>query len=196
MSTLRGFSAPYLALYSQAKLNKVVSVCNSSEFLATEFEWWRKYVPALYCIRTPSSSKHIPRKVFGRQLISLEEYQPPLICHDSFWRFHFSGSAELRKVLFFSIAVEFIKRVIARTTFVFVQKLFTKSLTTENMLSKVASALAVLTFAGSASAAVEAYGKCGGADYTGETTCVAGFYCFYSSEWYSVRTPMYLHNRV
>ncbi|KAF9525925.1 glycoside hydrolase superfamily [Crepidotus variabilis] len=34
-------------------------------------------------------------------------------------------------------------------------------------------------------AAVPLYGQCGGSDYTGETTCVAGSTCVYSSQWYS-----------
>ncbi|CAG7849094.1 Probable pectate lyase A; Flags: Precursor [Serendipita indica DSM 11827] len=38
-------------------------------------------------------------------------------------------------------------------------------------------------------AAVGAYGQCGGLNYTGETTCVSGYTCVYSNDWYSQCVP-------
>ncbi|KAH0602516.1 uncharacterized protein H6S33_008597 [Morchella sextelata] len=44
---------------------------------------------------------------------------------------------------------------------------------------------AVMALMSSANAQQSAYGQCGGASWTGVTTCVSGFYCQYSNEWYS-----------
>jgi len=47
-------------------------------------------------------------------------------------------------------------------------------------------ALAAMTAAGSASAQVAGYGQCGGgANWSGETTCVSGFTCEKQNDWYS-----------
>lgn len=46
-------------------------------------------------------------------------------------------------------------------------------------------ALAAMGAAGSASAAVSAYGQCGGQGFSGETTCVSGYTCQKQNDWYS-----------
>ncbi|KAG8750808.1 hypothetical protein FRC14_000208 [Serendipita sp. 396] len=38
-------------------------------------------------------------------------------------------------------------------------------------------------------AEVPAYGQCGGLNWTGETTCVSGYTCQYSNDWYSQCVP-------
>ncbi|KAG8774843.1 hypothetical protein FRC15_001020 [Serendipita sp. 397] len=38
-------------------------------------------------------------------------------------------------------------------------------------------------------AQVAAYGQCGGLNYTGSTTCVSGYTCVYSNDWYSQCVP-------
>ncbi|RDW69956.1 glycoside hydrolase family 5 protein [Coleophoma crateriformis] len=48
--------------------------------------------------------------------------------------------------------------------------------------SSLLSASAVLAVAAAENAA---YAQCGGLNWTGDTTCVTGYYCFQSSEWYS-----------
>jgi hypothetical protein len=50
---------------------------------------------------------------------------------------------------------------------------------------KYAFALAAIGAAGSASAAVSAYGKCGGQGYSGETECVSGWTCTKMNDYYS-----------
>lgn len=30
------------------------------------------------------------------------------------------------------------------------------------------------------------YSQCGGADWTGSTTCPQGFYCFYQNQWFNI----------
>ncbi|KAG8942411.1 hypothetical protein FRC03_003251 [Tulasnella sp. 419] len=55
-------------------------------------------------------------------------------------------------------------------------------------LSPLAAA-AILAYTGSVSAAVALYGQCGGINYTGETTCVAGAQCQYYHDWYSQCIP-------
>ncbi|KAJ6256802.1 hypothetical protein Dda_8670 [Drechslerella dactyloides] len=50
---------------------------------------------------------------------------------------------------------------------------------------KQASALAILAYAAMASAQAPAYGQCGGQGWTGPTTCVSGWTCQYSNDWYS-----------
>lgn len=47
----------------------------------------------------------------------------------------------------------------------------------------------LLALAGSATAQQSAWGQCGGRDWTGPTTCVAGYVCQYSHEWYSQCVP-------
>lgn len=46
-------------------------------------------------------------------------------------------------------------------------------------------ALAAMGAAGSASAAVSAYGQCGGQNFSGETECVSGYSCQKQNDWYS-----------
>ncbi|KAI0877824.1 glycoside hydrolase superfamily [Hypoxylon argillaceum] len=48
-----------------------------------------------------------------------------------------------------------------------------------------AVAAGLVTLAGIASADVVLYGQCGGINYTGETTCVAGAHCQYVNDYYS-----------
>jgi endoglucanase len=43
--------------------------------------------------------------------------------------------------------------------------------------------------AGVAQAQVGAYGQCGGISWTGGTTCVSGYYCYYSNPYYSQCIP-------
>ena len=50
-------------------------------------------------------------------------------------------------------------------------------------------ALAAMGAAGSASAAVSAYGQCGGQGFSGETTCVSGYTCQKQNDWYSQCVP-------
>jgi hypothetical protein len=50
-------------------------------------------------------------------------------------------------------------------------------------------ALAAMTAAGSASAAVSAYGQCGGQGFSGETSCVSGYSCQKQNDYYSQCTP-------
>lgn len=40
-----------------------------------------------------------------------------------------------------------------------------------------------------AQAQLPAYAQCGGPNWTGTTTCVAGYYCLFQSEWYSQCVP-------
>ena len=47
----------------------------------------------------------------------------------------------------------------------------------------------LLALAGSATAQQPAWGQCGGRDWTGPTTCVSGYVCQYSNEWYSQCVP-------
>jgi endoglucanase len=46
-------------------------------------------------------------------------------------------------------------------------------------------ALAAMGAAGSASAAVSAYGQCGGQGFSGDSTCVSGYTCQKQNDWYS-----------
>ncbi|KAJ8104624.1 hypothetical protein ONZ43_g7762 [Nemania bipapillata] len=48
-----------------------------------------------------------------------------------------------------------------------------------------AVAAGLVTLAGIVSADVALYGQCGGINYTGETTCVAGAHCQYMNDYYS-----------
>jgi hypothetical protein len=51
-------------------------------------------------------------------------------------------------------------------------------------------ALAAMTAAGSASAAVSGYGQCGGgSNYSGEKDCASGFTCQKQNDWYSQCVP-------
>ncbi|CAN8105205.1 unnamed protein product [Discula destructiva] len=51
------------------------------------------------------------------------------------------------------------------------------------------SFLVSAVFAAGAFAQSGAYGQCGGSGYTGATTCVSGYVCTYSSQWYSQCIP-------
>ncbi|KAG8833418.1 hypothetical protein FRC18_003666 [Serendipita sp. 400] len=53
----------------------------------------------------------------------------------------------------------------------------------------VVTLVTLLGFSTLAQAAVAAWGQCGGLYYTGETTCVAGYTCVYSNDWYSQCLP-------
>jgi len=48
---------------------------------------------------------------------------------------------------------------------------------------------AIILLAGAAHAQQGAYGQCGGVSWTGATTCVSGYVCTYSSEYYSQCIP-------
>ncbi|EPS41796.1 hypothetical protein H072_4280 [Dactylellina haptotyla CBS 200.50] len=54
---------------------------------------------------------------------------------------------------------------------------------------KQAAVAAVLFAAGFASAQSPAYGQCGGIGWTGPTSCVSGYTCTYSNDWYSQCVP-------
>ncbi|KAH6712924.1 1, 4-beta cellobiohydrolase [Leptodontidium sp. MPI-SDFR-AT-0119] len=49
--------------------------------------------------------------------------------------------------------------------------------------------LAAAALVSTVSAQSGAYGQCGGQDWTGATTCVAGYYCSYGNPWYSQCLP-------
>ncbi|KAJ8522402.1 hypothetical protein ONZ45_g991 [Pleurotus djamor] len=51
------------------------------------------------------------------------------------------------------------------------------------------SALVTLALVAPSLAAVPLWGQCGGLNYSGETTCVAGATCTYSNDWYSQCLP-------
>ncbi|CAK4882907.1 unnamed protein product, partial [Aphanomyces euteiches] len=56
---------------------------------------------------------------------------------------------------------------------------------------KIAASVALLamSFIGGADAQIGAYGQCGGNNYSGSTTCIAGWECNAYSEWYSQCIP-------
>ncbi|KFY00800.1 hypothetical protein O988_03097 [Pseudogymnoascus sp. VKM F-3808] len=54
---------------------------------------------------------------------------------------------------------------------------------------KSSSALLVAAVAGAARAQLGAWGQCGGNGWTGATTCVSGYICTYSNDWYSQCLP-------
>ncbi|CAK4110792.1 unnamed protein product, partial [Aphanomyces euteiches] len=56
---------------------------------------------------------------------------------------------------------------------------------------KVAASIALLamSFIGGADAQVGAYGQCGGLNYSGSTSCIAGWECKVQSQWYSQCVP-------
>ncbi|KAG4430625.1 Endoglucanase gh5-1 [Cadophora sp. M221] len=49
--------------------------------------------------------------------------------------------------------------------------------------------LSGLLAVGGAQAQLAAYAQCGGPNWTGTTTCVAGFYCLFQNQWYSQCVP-------
>jgi hypothetical protein len=52
------------------------------------------------------------------------------------------------------------------------------------------SVIATITALASVAAAQQsAWGQCGGNGWTGATTCVSGYICQYSNEWYSQCVP-------
>ncbi|TFK60319.1 hypothetical protein BDN72DRAFT_535054 [Pluteus cervinus] len=59
------------------------------------------------------------------------------------------------------------------------------SLNVMAILPAISLVSVVLYLSGNALAAVPLYGQCGGANWTGETTCVSGATCSYSNEYYS-----------
>ncbi|KAH8594725.1 glycoside hydrolase superfamily [Bisporella sp. PMI_857] len=56
-------------------------------------------------------------------------------------------------------------------------------------LQNLAAAVAILANVDLASAQGAAYAQCGGQGFTGPTTCVAGYTCTYSNQWYSQCLP-------
>ncbi|KAK0110954.1 Endoglucanase gh5-1 [Cadophora gregata f. sp. sojae] len=49
--------------------------------------------------------------------------------------------------------------------------------------------LSSLLAAGAAQAQLGPYAQCGGPNWSGTTTCVSGYYCYYQSQWYSQCLP-------
>jgi len=54
---------------------------------------------------------------------------------------------------------------------------------------RVLSLLSALGTISSAAAQLAAYAQCGGVNWTGQTACVSGYYCYYSSAYYSQCIP-------
>lgn len=54
---------------------------------------------------------------------------------------------------------------------------------------KTSTLLSVALGAAAAHAQQTAWGQCGGTGWTGPTTCVSGYVCTYSNEWYSQCIP-------
>ncbi|EPS42444.1 hypothetical protein H072_3625 [Dactylellina haptotyla CBS 200.50] len=52
-------------------------------------------------------------------------------------------------------------------------------------MKQVSIAILALATAGTANAQVQPYGQCGGSGWTGPTSCVSGWTCVYSNDWYS-----------
>lgn len=63
------------------------------------------------------------------------------------------------------------------------------TLKTSTTTSKTSTASTTTTSKAPTTSAVAAYGQCGGTGYTGSTTCVSGYTCVYSSQWYSQCIP-------
>ncbi|KAH6683872.1 glycoside hydrolase superfamily [Halenospora varia] len=54
---------------------------------------------------------------------------------------------------------------------------------------KISRILTIGSTVATAAAQQVAYGQCGGSSWTGLTTCVTGYYCWYSNQWYSQCVP-------
>ncbi|KAG8904493.1 hypothetical protein FRC01_008706, partial [Tulasnella sp. 417] len=56
---------------------------------------------------------------------------------------------------------------------------------TSTTTSKTTTTTTKTSTSASATGTVAAYGQCGGIGYTGPTTCVSGWTCVYSNDYYS-----------